>query len=70
MGLQTGTYRAGDEGSTEWAMSAQLYSGEPRIFLGGGANSQSGCANLVFAENCMKTKEFGSPGGRASLTPP
>ena len=35
-------------------MSAQLYSGEPRIFLGG-------------AENCMKMKEFGW--GRASLTP-
>ena len=33
---------------------------------GGGANSQSGCANLLFckffAENCMKMKESG-PGG-------
>ena len=24
----------------------------------------------IFAENCMKMKEFGSPGGRASLAPP
>ena len=23
----------------------------------------------IFAENCMKMKEFGPPGGRASLTP-
>ena len=23
-----------------------------------------------FAENCMKMKEFGPPGGRASLAPP
>ena len=24
----------------------------------------------IFAENCMKMKEFGPPGGRASLAPP
>ena len=39
-----------------------------------GANSQSGCANLLFcklfAENCMKMKEFGSQDGRVSLVPP
>ena len=33
---------------------------------GGDANSQKGCANLLFcknfAEKCMKTKEFGSKG--------
>ena len=40
-------------------------------FPQGGANSQSGCANLFFsAENCMKMKEFGPPGVRASLAPP
>ena len=33
----------------------------PRV--GGGANSQSGCANLFFRPNCMKMKEFGPPGG-------
>ena len=35
-----------------------------------GAISQSGFANLFLAENCMKMKEFGPPGGRASLAPP
>ena len=42
-----------------------------QVFPGeGGANSQSGCANLFFsAENCMKMKEF-RPRGRASLAPP
>ena len=29
---------------------------------GGGANPQSGCANLFFAENCMKMKELGPRG--------
>ena len=24
----------------------------------------------IFAENCMKMKEFGPPGGRVSLVPP
>ena len=36
-------------------------------FPEGGANPQSGCANLLFrkffAENCMKMKEFGPRGG-------
>ena len=38
---------------------------DPGFSWGGGGrgNSQSGCANLFFAENCMKMKEFGSPGG-------
>ena len=31
---------------------------------GGGVNTPN------FPENCMKSKEFGCPGGRASLTPP
>ena len=42
-------------------------------FPEGSANSQSGCANLLFcnyfAENCMKMKEFG-PRGITSLAPP
>ena len=40
-------------------------------FSQGGANSQSGCANLFFsAKNCMKMKELRPPGGHASLAPP
>ena len=39
-----------------------------------GANSQSGCDNLLFrnffAEHCKKMKEFGPQGGRESLAPP
>ena len=42
-------------------------------FSWGDANSQSGCPNLLFcklfAENCMKMKEFG-PGGLVSLVLP
>ena len=37
---------------------------------GRGANSQSGCANLFFIENCMKMKEFGPPGTRSWRPPP
>ena len=49
-------------------------SGGSRIFPRvGGANSQSGCSNLLFCnffvENCMKMKEFGSR-GVISLVPP
>ena len=48
-------------------------SGRSRIFLRS-ANSQSGCANLLFciffAENGLKMKEFGSRRGRVSLAPP
>ena len=32
--------------------------------------SRGGCANSRIAKNCMKMKEFGSPGGRAPLVPP
>ena len=46
---------------------------DPWFSWGGGANSQMGCANLLFcncfAENCMKMKEFG-PLGHVSLAPP
>ena len=43
-----------------WVQSGEtLVSGGSGIFLMGGANSQSGCANLCFAKYCMKMKEFG-----------
>ena len=32
----------------------------PEFSSGGGGNPHRGCANLFFAENCMKMKEFGS----------
>ena len=44
--------------------------GGSRIFLGGGANSQSGCILQIFAANCMKMKEFGPCRGRAPLVLP
>ena len=38
---------------------------DPGFSRGGGVNTPN------FPENCMKSKEFGRPGGgRASLTPP
>ena len=40
-------------------------------FPGGGREPSRGGVNTPnFPENCMKSKEFGRPGGRASLTPP
>ena len=41
-------------------------------FPEGSGNSESGCANLFFTNNCMKMKEFGCPGGvpGAPLDPP
>ena len=43
-------------------------------FPRGAANSRGRCANLLFAKNfaetCMKMKEFGPKGGRASLASP
>ena len=45
---------------------------DPGFFRGGCANSQK-CyyfSSFFFAENCMKMKEFGPPGRRASLVPP
>ena len=35
-----------------------------------GANSQIGCANLFFCQNCMKMKEFGPQGGVHPWRPP
>ena len=47
-------------------------SGGSRIFPRGGREPSRGGVNTPnFPENCMKSKEFGRPGGgRASLTPP
>ena len=46
-------------------------SGGSRIFPRGGCEPSRGGVNTPnFPENCMKSKEFGRPGGRASLTPP
>ena len=35
---------------------------------GGAPTAKSAIIFQIFAENCMKMKEFGSPGGGASLT--
>ena len=37
---------------------------------GGAPIPKLGLFCKFFAENCMKMKEFGPPGGRASLAPP
>ena len=48
--------------------------GRSRIFLRWGANSQSGCTNLLFCEffakNCMKMKQFGPRGDHVNGAPP
>ena len=49
--------------TNETAPMSELVVVDPGLFLReGGTNSQNGCANLFFAENCMKMKEFGPPG--------
>ena len=53
--------------STELKM---INSGGSRIFPGGAPTPKSAIIFQFFAENCMKMKEFGPPGGRASLVPP
>ena len=57
---------------TQGRQSNSASSGGSRIFPGGGgANSQNCYYFSHFAENCMKMKEFGSPGGaRVPGTPP
>ena len=66
-------------GSTVWwysrlirVSSSTMTSGGSRIFPRGGREPSRGGMNTPnFPENCMKSKEFGRPGGgRASLTPP
>ena len=56
-----------------WHFSSfNVISGGSRIFPRGGREPSRGGVNTPnFPENCMKSKEFGRPGGgRASLTPP
>ena len=43
---------------------------DPGFSRGGAWTLQGGVNTPNFPENCMKSKEFGHPGGRASLTPP
>ena len=45
-------------------------SGRSRIFPGGAPTPKIAIIFHIFAENCMKMKEFGPPGGRTSLAPP
>ena len=53
-----------------------VFSGGSRIFPRGGVNPPGGGVNTPnFPENCMKSKEFGRPGGgvrpsRPPLDPP
>ena len=55
-------------------LPGRVTSGRSRISQRGGANFQGGDKNLLFGQifpkNCMKMKEFGPRGGRASLAPP
>ena len=56
------------EGSLE---RSDPFSGGSRIFPRGGANSQSGCAYLLFLpKTAWKWKNLDPQGGRASLAPP
>ena len=50
-------------------MTAGL-SGGSRIFPGGAPTPKSAIIFQFFAENCMKMKEFGPPGGRVPGSPP
>ena len=53
------------EGKRFWKQTqpnTSTYQWRIQDFPQGGANFLSGCANLFFAENCMKMKEFGPPG--------
>ena len=53
-----------------WCITMQWRIQDFPWFGGGVSNPQSGCANLFFlAENCMKMKEFGLPGGRRPWRP-
>ena len=48
-----------------------IISGGSRIFPRGAPTPKIAIIFHIFTENCMKTKEFGPPGGeRASLAPP
>ena len=43
---------------------------DPGFSPGGAPTPKIAIIFQIFAENCMKMKEFGPPGGRASLAPP
>ena len=43
---------------------------DPGFSWGGRQLPKVGVVTYYFAENCMKMKEFGRQGGRASLAPP
>ena len=43
---------------------------DPGFSPGGAPTPKSAIIFQFFAKNCMKMKEFGPPGGRASLAPP
>ena len=43
---------------------------DPGFSPGGAPTPKSAIIFQFFAENCMKMKEFGPPGGRTSLAPP
>ena len=52
-------------------LSAMSAVADPGFSPGGGAPTpKSAIIFQFFAENCMKMKEFGPPGGGASLAPP
>ena len=42
---------------------------DPGFSPGGAPTPKIAIIFQIFAENCMKMKEFGPPGGRASLAP-
>ena len=56
--------------SITFSVYVDVSSGGSRIFLRGAPTPKMGLFFQLFAENCMKMKEFGPPGGRASLAPP
>ena len=43
---------------------------DPGFSPGGAPTPKIAIIFHIFAENCMKMKEFGPPGGHASLAPP
>ena len=56
------------------SLKVRKFSGGSRISRGGGANSPGGGANIrncqIFRKHCMKSKEFGPPGGGARPSRP
>ena len=52
------------------AIHAHFAVADPGFSPGGAPTSKIAIIFQFLAENCMKMKEFGPPGGRASLAPP